>query len=298
MTIEEFTNKIAEMLKETLPEEYKNGNGVIEVSNVTKNNDVEKICITAKRKDINIAPVIYTKSFYEKYEDGEEMEEIANEIAKLITENNNPGFDADMYKDWEKVKEKVLPRIMGRTCWNEKFAEEYVHDQIEDLYIGFYVEIETEEQIRMTGSIKIKYGHLDMWGVAEEDIITQAYTNLRKHTPVVRSMFDVLKEHIPEEQLAMDDGMNILTNKKMIFGATEILNRNFMKELLDKTGDEAIYCIPSSIHEWILLKESMVTGIKEIQEMIKTVNSSMVDEEDRLSDHLYKYTEYGLESVF
>ena len=111
-------------------------------------------------------------------------------------------------------------------------------------------------------------------------------------------MFDVLKEHIPEEQLTMEDGMNILTNKEMLFGATEILNRNFMKELLDNTGEETIYCIPSSIHEWILLKESFVTGIKELQEMIKTVNETAVDEEERLSDHLYKYTEYGLESIF
>lgn len=49
------------------------------------------------------------------------------------------------------------------------------------------------------------------------------------------------------------------------------------------------YILPSSIHELILLPDKVDYERKELDELVRQVNSQCVEAEDFLSDHAYYY---------
>ncbi len=80
-----------------------------------------------------------------------------------------------------------------------------------------------------------------------------------------------------------------LTNEKKCFGAGTILYPN-MKEKIEKIiGDFII--IPSSVHEVLLMPDMGNAG--DIKQIIDEVNSTIVADEDILSDRVYKLCKDG-----
>lgn len=82
--------------------------------------------------------------------------------------------------------------------------------------------------------------------------------------------------------------MLVLTNSQKHFGAAcmlyEGLLDGFAKEI-----NRNIFILPSSVHEVILLPESGQDRPGDLQTMVKEVNASQVEEEERLSDSVYYY---------
>ena len=97
-------------------------------------------------------------------------------------------------------------------------------------------------------------------------------------------MFD-----IPEERM-----MYVLSNKTGINGASIILDEEFMENVYKRIGKD-FYILPSSIHEVLAVADDGYMDAKDMQMMVYEINRSQVSVEDRLSDHVYKYTkETGL----
>ena len=70
-----------------------------------------------------------------------------------------------------------------------------------------------------------------------------------------------------------------------------------MKKTLEKLGSN-FYFIPSSIHELLLFPMTDITSVEEIENIIGEVNSTLVQDDELLSDHVYTYSlEHGLQSV-
>ena len=47
--------------------------------------------------------------------------------------------------------------------------------------------------------------------------------------------------------------------------------------------------LPSSVHEFILLKDDCVPKAKELSRMVNEINSTVLDAREFLSDHVYHY---------
>lgn len=70
------------------------------------------------------------------------------------------------------------------------------------------------------------------------------------------------------------------------YDAIQILNPKVQKRL-GELFPKGYYLIPSSIHEWIAIEATFIDS-DALAEMICEANSSVVDIQDRLSDHPYK----------
>ena len=84
--------------------------------------------------------------------------------------------------------------------------------------------------------------------------------------------------------------MYVLTNMTSCNGAGAM----FCTELLEKIQsklDSDYYLLPSSIHEVIIVPDEGGYNRSALDEMVKTINMTEVDPNDRLADHVYYYSD-------
>ena len=87
-----------------------------------------------------------------------------------------------------------------------------------------------------------------------------------------------------------EDEMQVLTNQSKLFGAVSILYPDVLQNIAERLHRN-LYVLPSSVHEVILLPEREgEKGTEEsLAEIVKDVNSTVVDTEDILADSVYYY---------
>ena len=136
---------------------------------------------------------------------------------------------------------------------------------------------------------------MEMWNVTTEQLMKDARENSPKALPgVCRDIWNVLKKIRPAETEEMLDEnepeppMYVLSNSRMINGASAMLYPDMLKKLSEKL-DSNLYIIPSSVHEVIVFSDNMADDKKSLKDMIYSVNRTQMDPQDILSDSLYFY---------
>ena len=89
------------------------------------------------------------------------------------------------------------------------------------------------------------------------------------------------------------DNAYVLTTASGTYGASVLAYEYRCGSILDRVADvigEDYYVIPSSIHELILMPVSSCShSTAKMQEMIRTINQTVVQQDDVLSNYLYRY---------
>ncbi|MCR5746909.1 MAG: DUF5688 family protein [Lachnospiraceae bacterium] len=297
MRFEQFTNAVVEKIREYLPESF--ANAVVDLQTVVKNNDLKLTGLTIRTQSSNISPTIYLEQFFERYQNGEEMSKVLEHIADLrIRHEVRDTFDIKQITDFEQVKDRIVPRVVGKK-WNEELLKVRPYTDISDLAVTYHILL--DDKIEGTASVAITNTLMKSWGTETEELHSLALKNLPLLLPgTFQSMSSVLSALIvgglDDEEAAMmpqDDLMFVLSNKQRMFGASAILDKDFMNEVIEKfmeTGRNFIL-LPSSVHDWIIVSsDSEYMDTAQLTEMIQDVNAGQVAPEERLSDHPYKYT--------
>lgn len=262
-----------EKLQEILGNEF-----LIEETVIRKNNCIVN-GISIRRKEEAVAKVFYCDSFSS-----------AEELAKAyleITENVDASDYLKKILDPCWVKENVYLRLTA----DVDFAKEYVHKQVQDLYIIPYVKFDEEHLMNLKVS--------NLKGYDKDEIFSLALQNMEKRSLlasvediIFRSLtgdFEVanyMKESNPElEEKLRQGSMLCLTNSEYRFGAASIFCESVKKRLCEIFTD-GCYLIPSSVHEFLVVKKEVATP-EDLKTMILEVNTTEVAKEDRLSDAAY-----------
>lgn len=290
-----------EKFKETvLAEIMKKADGMykIRIKNVTKNNGIKRPGITAEAEGCSCAPCVYLDGFYEGYESGEmELSEAVDEIYKLLRKHleDMRSINISGFLDWGNVKENIHAKLVNAEK-NKELLEKTPHRLFLDMAVVYYVVV-GGLAAEGTGTCLIRNEHMEMWGQNEENLYRTAISNMRSDgEPCFDSMETVIKSIIPEDasfwrdrEQPSDIGMYVLTNRHKCFGASEILDKRTLRTIADKIGDGFII-LPSSIHEVIVLEPDDEAEYEQLADMVKEVNITQVDLEERLSDHVYVYS--------
>lgn len=89
------------------------------------------------------------------------------------------------------------------------------------------------------------------------------------------------------------DNAYVLTTASGTYGASVLAYEYRCGSILDRVAEvigEDYYVIPSSIHELILMPVSSCShSTHKLQEMIRTINKTVVQQDDVLSNYLYRY---------
>ncbi len=284
MRKETFFEKIKEKVSE-----YYEGRAVVSVHDVMKNNGSQKHGICVTRSESNCGPTIYMDDMYDSFKEGRSVNEIVEDIISIFEEHAvNEQVDLSFFRVFDQVRPNICFKLISGER-NAELLKDIPNRRMSDLAIVYYVSLEF---LGVDGSILIRNEHIDMWKTTEEDLYEAAIDNTpEKMGSSFMPMAAILESMMPdgfEDEGVRNCGLYVATNEKKIYGASVILYPGFLKEAAAFFGD-SFYILPSSVHEVILLKDNHEANVSEIGDIVKSVNSSCVSDEDYLSDSVYYY---------
>lgn len=293
LSFDEFVLYVKNNIEEFMPESFRVKS--IEVKEIKKNNGTLLNGICINEEDSNITPNIYLEGFYRKYEEGADLPDLLNQIVKVRMDHDKSNINIDIFDDYELVKKYIFPKIIGRVDWNQDYLSDKPHNHICDLAVVYYVDItEIFGNDDGTAAVVINNNLVEKWKIGESDLLFQSFKNLEeseRYTSVFKGMSKILSciaDDIPglDEILTdSDELMFVLTNSISVNGASIILKEGVLRDIYEKLG--LIVMIPSSVHEWIIMRAADVDSPEALKNMINEVNQSQVVENERLSDHPY-----------
>ena len=310
ISFDEFKSEVVEKVLEFLPESFKGSE--VSLNIVTKPNGIKFTDLTIRKEGSNVAPSIYLEEFYSQVEAGDNIGVVLRRIADLRMTQDVENVDFKSFLDFECCKDKIMPRLYGAEL-NNNITEERTYTRIGDFIVLYVLELVENERGRMC--IPINNRLLNLWNIKVEEIHKIALDNQhKKGDGVVRTMSEMMKDMVYPgllEEMEVDEDkaydlidemfdipddrmMYVISNKSGTNGASIILDEEFMESVYKRIGKD-FYILPSSIHEVLAVADDGYMDAKDMQMMVYEINRSQVSVEDRLSDHIYKYTkETGL----
>lgn len=292
MSFEEFTENVVKEIRVKMEDAFQIGK-----REVTKNNNVKLTGIAVMKEGADIGPYIYLDEFYREYESGGmKSDEIVDEVCRLILKHweDVPDVDISGFCNWETVHGDIYPKLVN-AGQNKGLLEKIPHRNFLDLAVVYYA-VARDHAREDIGTFLIHNGHMEIWGQEEENLYQTAMMNMRADGEADLITLETIIKRIAGITFPKKDGnashdtdMYILTNRHRRFGAAEILDKKTLRRIADKVGDGFIV-LPSSIHETIILPPKDVKKYDGLAKMVREVNDTQVDREERLSYHVYVYS--------
>ena len=285
MTYYQFIHEVEVKVKEEVE-----GNISVYIHSTVKNNGTRRHGLTLAEKGLNIFPTIYLEEYYQQFQNGNSVEDIAGEILKLYGEVRfKCCFEGEFLKDYEKVRGKIVYHLVNREA-NRELLEALPYEEYLDLAVVYYVMLEVNSY--GMASMMIRDEHLRTWNVTMKEIAREARKNTRRLLPYEFTAMSTLLEELSTAEKADEESgtelMYVLSNRVHSYGAAAILYEG----LLDGIGaylKENFFVLPSSVHEVIVVPESAAPGWGALNLLVKEVNETQVNPEEHLSNHAYYY---------
>ena len=282
--IEEVERRVKEKIK---------GNETITVyiHTAVKNNGKERKGITVSEKGIHISPTIYLEEYFQQFQEGKPIEKIVEKILQLYEEVKcSHPCEESLLQNYEELKGKFACKLIHRGK-NEKLLNDIPYVPWMDLAIVVFVLLEVSPY--GTATVLVRKEHLEIWGLTEAQLFDEA----KKNTPILLPyqfcpMRKLLREICPyavDEGEEEEESLYVLSNKLRSFGAASMLYEGILEKVGQKLG-EYYYILPSSIHEVIVVPESNSPVKQDLEEMVREINETQVEEEEVLSDRVYYFS--------
>lgn len=279
MTYEYFLVRLEQKILERLEE----GEAVKKVR-VLKNNGVELDGFSYYVEGHRERPTVYVNHYYQEELTEAELVEIADAVLKMQRECGLlPQQGIEQMMDFHRMRKRIRCRLISRER-NEALLGEVPWLPWLDLAIVFYMQV--PEQVVEHATALIYTGHMDYWGVTLEEVYRAAAENMAE----IRVFLEPMEAFLGDMGFEpLSSGMHILSNSRKMFGAGVIISPKVQRMCLEQLG-ESFYILPSSVHELILLPESLAGPRAELDQLIQEVNEACVSQEEYLSDHAYYYS--------
>ena len=280
MDYTEFTRAVEKMMNQRLGDSER-----VSSYKAIKNNGTEKRGIMVEKKGVNISPAIYLEEYYECYQNGCSIEGIVDEVMGFYEcIRRDESWDNRSLMSFEGIRDKVVFRLIN-TEKNLDFLRTVPHRDVFDLSAVFYVLLEMNSE--RTAAMTVKNSHM-----AELFTMSHALGELMRGL----SENSGESENLLVGKGGKRDGMYVLSNQFRCYGAACVAYPHILN-MIGQILKKDYYILPSSVHEVVIVPGSTEFDIDELDEMVKEINDTQVDEEDILSDHAY-FVEYSTGKVY
>ena len=302
MTYEFFKKAIREAVQSRLPEGCET-----QLHTILKNNGTCLDALIIRESQKNISPTIYLRQFYQEYQNGAHLEQLANHILSLYEQHRfNNRIDLSPFQDFHSIKSSIVFRLINYKE-NEELLQDIPHIPYLDLAIVFYDLFSTDSATSPAlfqdncASMLIHNHLLSYWHITQEQLFLVASRNTPKLFPhKLCNLTDLVDEYLLShdlsekgefcnEDLENDLPIYVLTNDRQIHGAGCMLYSKLLEKYAEKWHRD-LYVIPSSIHEVLLVPDNKNTSSQELEQIVREVNATQVEQEDFLSNHVYYFS--------
>lgn len=291
MEFTNFTTLVKNEVEKRAGENYQ-----VKLNDVMKNNGVMLRGITLMQDDSNISPTIYLNPYYDAYENGETtLGTVIEDVLDTYERNKvNRSIDMKFFLIYDIVKTRIIFKLVN-TEKNHELLQDIPHIPFHDLSIVFQCLV-SEERFG-NASILIHNVHMQLWRVNARELYERALENTPRlqgyELTDMRSVLEEMKQLGGEraeeiEEIEQEIPMYVLSNRTRIHGAACILYPDILKDFAYVVGKD-LYVLPSSVHEVILLPADGTQDSGQLEEMVREINRTQVEEEEVLSDSVYYY---------
>lgn len=276
-------------------QEIYGGAATARVKRLLKNNGChyDGILTAPRGEEESVCPAIPLEWFYRLYKRGDmSVAGCAQTVCKISEEHRELGNVLKILQEnryWEQVKGSIYPVLLS-TKENQEVLENLAATPMLDMSVAYIIRKEAGE--RCIG-IKVSRTMLEAYGVSVEQLHGQALENLRGdgyEFCEIQSFVTRLGCQVPEELdirwTGEEEKVFVFTNTVNFYGAAGILDRKRVREFA--VGRD-FFILPSSIHETIFVLAEDKNDIEKYSSIVRMVNRTALDEEQRLSDHAYFY---------
>lgn len=292
MDYEQFKEQFTEDLKKNL-EAKGHDIASVDIAPSQKLNQDGYDAISVKLENSMMGPSGNFSNLFAAYEKTDDYDLVLNHATRMMDDaiSNMPSYDANQLTDYDFIKDKLVLEAVNAEK-NASLLEKVPHKDMEDIAIVYRVLLgQMDDGI---ASVVVTNEMLEKMDITKEQLHQDALISSPEIRPVeVNTLFGTIAELIPDAGFMIqadgpEDRILVGTVADKHHGAGVIAYEGFLDEQAKKMGED-FYIIPCSIHEVLLVPESMAHDINVLKDMISDVNSCEVPPEDILSDNLYHY---------
>ena len=292
MDYEQFKEQFTEDLKKNL-EAKGHDIASVDIAPSQKLNQDGYDAISVKLENSLMGPSGNFSNLFAAYEKTDDYDMVLNHATRMMDDaiSNMPSYDANQLTDYDFIKDKLVLEAVNNEK-NASLLEKVPHKDMEDIAIVYRVLLgQMDDGI---ASVVVTNEMLEKMDITKEQLHQDALISSPEIRPVeVNTLFGTIAELIPDAGFMIqadgpEDRILVGTVADKHHGAGVIAYEGFLDEQAKKMGED-FYIIPCSIHEVLLVPESMAHDIDSLKEMISNVNSCELAPEDILSDNLYHY---------
>ena len=291
MNFDEFKKEVEAVVKDYLPDEYKDAK--VSIANVSKIG-MTYDSLTVSPEGQVASPAANLNAFFEDYEDGKPFDEVMDDIADVLqTQAPEHMKNMSWLLDYDQAKDHLFIRVSNAEK-NEELISKAPHKMVDDLVITCHIAV--DKGPNGMASTVVNNDLMEHYGISEETLFKDAMEKAPEVMPVkIDSMYNVISDMMPE--VMADDmlpdapapgmtDMMIVTNQAMVNGASALFYPGVMDDISEKMGGNFVM-LPSSTNEVIIVPDR--GDYQMLEHMVKDINSGCVDPKEQLSDHVYHY---------
>ena len=245
--------------------------------------------------DSKMSMAFRLKEIYQSVEDGEDIDHAVYKMVNTIEDNisfvKEKEQDVKSFiSDYEKVKDNTYLRLIPG---DSPILKSTPHRMIEDMALVVNVHLDSFSDEHGKSCVVVTKPLMEMYGIDEAQLFADAEKNSLANEPMVfKPLLDMVKDLINSEDIPNPEDVGIVTyiatNQSGFQGASVAGYPDFCEKAAEAIGG-SFYMLPSSVHEFILIKDDGTPKAKDLNRMIKNVNETVLEPRDVLAAQCYHY---------
>lgn len=245
--------------------------------------------------DSKMSMAFRLKEIYQSVEDGEDIDHAVYKMVNTIEDNisfvKEKEQDVKSFiSDYEKVKDNTYLRLIPG---DSPILKSTPHRMIEDMALVVNVHLDSFSDEHGKSCVVVTKPLMEMYGIDEAQLFADAEKNSLANEPMVfKPLLDMVKDLINSEDIPNPEDVGIVTyiatNQSGFQGAAVAGYPDFCEKAAETIGG-SFYMLPSSVHEFILIKDDGTPKAKDLNRMIKNVNETVLEPRDVLAAQCYHY---------
>ena len=245
--------------------------------------------------DSKMSMAFRLKEIYQSVEDGEDIDHAVYKMVNTIEDNisfvKEKEQDVKSFiSDYEKVKDNTYLRLIPG---DSPILKSTPHRMIEDMALVVNVHLDSFSDEHGKSCVVVTKPLMEMYGIDETQLFADAEKNSLANEPIVfKPLLDMVKDLINKDEIPNPEDVGIVTyiatNTSGFQGAAVAGYPDFCEKAAEAIGG-SFYMLPSSVHEFILIKDDGTPKAKDLNRMIKNVNETVLEPRDVLSAQCYHY---------
>jgi hypothetical protein len=293
MDFEEFKNELMDLITEEV-----NDRGLEDISmrfdSINSPDGLtDRLIVSVGESKMSMA--FRLKEIFKDVNDGESMDHAVYKMVNTIEANidvvkTKEGDVKSFITDYEQVKDHTYLRLIPG---DSPVLGETPHKMIEDMALVVNAHLESFSDENGRSCVVITRPLMEMYGIDEAQLFADAEKNSLANEPIVFTpLGDMIKSLIEAEEIPSPEDVGIVTyiatNKSGFHGAAVAGYPDFAEKAAEAIGG-SFYMLPSSVHEFILIKDDGKPNARDLNKMIRNVNETVLEPRDLLSSQCYHY---------